>query len=450
MNSHDVKINRIVQELRERKTTSPLSLRKRTVSHTVPKPKDKKYSDDKLDISDLDEIILIDVENRTCIAEPGVTFEKLVAATLKHDLVPAVVSELKTITIGGAVAGCSIESMSYKLGGFHDSCIEYEVVTAKGEVLKCTPNNENKLIFQMMHGTFGTLGIITLLKFRLLPAKKFVKVTYHKCKTLEEYKAEIWDHYIKKDLDFMDGIIHSPNEYVLSAGEFVDEAPYTHNYDWMRIYYLSTSKRQEDYLETSDYFFRYNKGVTNVHPKSLVCRLLFGRAMNSNNALKFANTFRKIIPPDSIPVTLDTFIPFSKMEEFTEWYIKEINHFPLWCVPYKVVHKYEWISDDFLKNVEDELFLDIALYGMRRKNPEYYYKILENKLSEIGAIKTLISTNLYSEKEFWSIWNKENYYNVKMRTDPDCIFRDLYDKTCRAARGLENGSDKEETNDFVM
>lgn len=97
---------------------------------------------------------------------------------MKYGLVPIIVPELKTITIGGAVSGCSIESMSYKYGGFHDSCLEYEVVTATGEVLVCARDNENSLIFQMMHGTFGTLGIITKIKFKLIPAKPFVKVNY--------------------------------------------------------------------------------------------------------------------------------------------------------------------------------------------------------------------------------------------------------------------------------
>jgi hypothetical protein len=435
MDPHEKKLNRIVRLLKDREKNTPLTLKKKTVSHVVPKPNDKKYSDEKLDISDFDEIISIDRENHICIAEPGVTFEKLVNATLKYDAVPAEVSELKTITIGGAVAGCSIESMSYKFGGFHDNCLEYEVVTAKGEVLICTPENENKLVFQMMHGTFGTLGIITLLKFRLVPAKQYVKITYNKYRSLGEYKAAIWDHYIKKDLDFMDGIIHSPEEYVLSAGAFVDEAPYTHKYNWTRIYYLSTEKRKEDYLKTSDYFFRYDKGVTNVHPKSFILRLLFGRIINSNSTLRFATIFRRMIPPNIIPVTVDTFIPFSKIEEFMKWYVKKVDHFPLWCVPYKVVHKYEWIADELINKIDDELFIDIALYGMRKKNPEYYYGIIEKKLMEIGAIKTLISTNLYTENEFWMLWNKDNYDKVKKRTDPDNIFRGLYDKTCLAARG---------------
>ncbi len=437
MLSHEEKVSRIAQQLKERRSTAPLTLRKKAVSHEVPKPADKRHFDEKLDISDLDEIIQIDKKRLVCIAEPGVTFTKVVDATIKHGLAPVVVPELKTITVGGAVAGCSIESMSYKFGGFHDSCLEYEVVTAKGDVLICTPDNENQLLFQMLHGTFGTLGIITLLKFRLIPVKPFVKVSYEKYRSLEEYKQAIWGHYTKKDTDYMDGIIHSPEEYVLSTGNFVDKAPYTHSYEWMNVYYLSTARRKEDYLKTPDYFFRYNKGVTNVYPKSLLGRILFGWFINSNVTLGAANTFRKVIPSNVIPITVDTFIPFSRINEFMDWFKKEVNHFPLWCVPYKIIRKYEWISDEFLKNVKDELFLDIAIYGMHRDDPEHYYRIIEEKLMELGGIKTLISTNLYSEKEFWSIWNKENYDFVKRQTDPDNIFRNLYEKMCRASRGLD-------------
>jgi hypothetical protein len=45
--------------------------------------------------------------------------------------------------------------------------------------------------------------------------------------------------------------------------------------------------------------------------------------------------------------------------------------------------------------------------------------------------------NYYSEDEFWRIFHKPNYFAAKQKTDPRGLFRDLYTKTCRAARGLE-------------
>ncbi len=436
MPTHEQKVARIAAQLKARQSKAPLSLKKKAVSHEVPKPGDKRFLDEKLDISDLNEILSIDPEQRVCVAEPGVTFVDLVKATMKHGLVPFVVPELKTITIGGAVAGCSIESMSYKVGGFHDSCLEYEVITAKGDVLTCAPDNENSLVFQMVHGTFGTLGIISKLKFRLAPAKPFVHVVYEKYGDLASYKAAVWKHYQARDVDFMDGIIHSPTELVLSVGNFADRAPYAHRYDWMRIYYLSTKTRQEDYLRTPDYFFRYDKGVTNVTPRSFLGRLFFGKFVDSTAVLRLVDKFRRFIPSDMIPVTVDTFIPFSRMDEFMDWYRREVNFFPLWCVPYRPAHKYEWLDPDYLRLNDDDLYLDLAIYGMKKRSDKDYYKVLEDELTAIGAIKTLISTNYYTEAGFWKIWNRKNYVEVKRRTDPENIFRDLYAKMCRATRGL--------------
>ena len=59
-----------------------------------------------------------------------ITYEKLVAATLPEKLMPAVVPQLKTITLGGAVAGLGIESTSFRNGLPHESVVEMDVLTA--------------------------------------------------------------------------------------------------------------------------------------------------------------------------------------------------------------------------------------------------------------------------------------------------------------------------------
>ena len=434
---HARKVARIVDQLHAHRSGEPLSLRKKSVSHQVPKARDLRHRDSKIDISDLDEILEIDPVRRICVAESGVTFVDLVAATLEHGLVPIVVPELKTITIGGAVAGCSIESMSFVRGGFHDTCLEYEVIAATGEVLTCTPDNEHALVFQMVHGAFGTLGILSKLVFELVPAKRYVKLVYEKYTTLADYQAAIKRHFDTRDVDFMDGIIHSPRLYVLSAGQFVDEAPYTHRYDWVRVYYKSTASRDEDYLETAQYFFRYDRGVTNVRPKSLLGRVLFGKLMSSSQWLRLGNKLHWLLRDKKPTVTLDVFVPFSKVPEFLEWYERELGFFPLWCVPYRRVHDYEWLHDSFWKQLDDELFLDLAVYGMRQRDERNAHRMMEEKLRELGGIKTLIAHNYYPEAEFWQIFNKPNYDAVKAITDPKNLFRDLYTKTCKTTMGHE-------------
>ncbi len=434
--NHAEKVARIGAQLAARDGSRPVSLRKKAVSHQVPKAGDLRHRDDKIDVGDLDQILEIDPVKRICIAESGVTFVDLVAATLEHGLVPIVVPELKTITIGGAVAGCSIESMSFVHGGFHDTCIEYEVITGTGEVLTCTPDNEHSLVFQMTHGAFGTLGVLSKLTFRLIPAKPFVRVAYEHHTTLADYQAAIARHAAARDVDFMDGIIHSPTHYALCCGHFVDEAPYTHRYDWMRVYYQSTAKRSEDYLATADYLFRYDRGVTNVRPRSFLGRLLFGRFMTSTRWLALGRRLHWLLRTDRPTVTLDVFVPVSKVPEFLSWWQDEFGFYPLWVVPYRRVHDYEWLAASFWNNLDDHMFLDIAIYGMRQKGARNAHRMIEEKLRELGGIKTLISHNYYAEPEFWQIWNKPNYDVVKAITDPANLFRDLYAKTCRAAMGL--------------
>ncbi len=433
---HAEKVGRIAAQLAARRSTRPLSLRKHVVSHQVPKAGDKKHTDDKIDVGDLNRILHVDPARRTCVAEPGVTFVDLVDVTLRHGLVPVVVPELMTITIGGAVAGCSLESMSFRYGGFHDGCTAYEVVTASGEVLRCSPH-ENPLVFQMMHGSFGTLGVLSKLELVLVPAKPYVQVDYETYRSTREYLAAIRRRFERPDCDFLDGIIHRPERLVLCVGRFVDSAPYTHKYDWTRVYYQSTARRQVDYLHTADYFFRYDRGVTNPFPKSLLGRLLFGKIVSSDVLLRIAEKLRFFLDPENPTITLDTFVPHKRAAEFFDWYEATFGFYPLWCVPYRKVRDYEWLSAGFCeKNADEELFLDVAIYGMKQTGGKNYHRIMEQRLLELGGIKTLISHNYYDEDEFWSVWNRDNYAAAKAITDPNNVFRDLYTKTCRAARGL--------------
>jgi FAD/FMN-containing dehydrogenase len=432
--AHQRKVARVVSQLRGRMPGRPLSLRKRAVSHQVPKAGDLRHKDDKIDLRDLDRILRVDPAQRICVAEPGVTFVKLVAATLKHGLVPIVVPELKTITVGGAVSGCSIESMSFRHGGFHDTCLEYEVITAQGEVLTCSPGHD-PLLFEMMHGSFGTLGILSKLTFRLVPARPYVHVSYEHHLDLPSFLRSVRRHADLQDVDFMDGILHSPDHLVLCAGRFAPEAPYAHRYTWVKVYWRTTAERGEDWLRTPDYFFRYDHGVTSEWPKSFLGRLLLGKFTHSTRALRAAARLRRLLDDDRPTITLDTFVPLSRIPELFDWYDHEIGHYPLWCVPYRRVHDYEWLDDGFYRGLSDDLFLDIAIYGMKQRGERNVHRLIEKKLPELNGVKTLISHNYYSEQEFWAIFNRRNYQTVKARTDPENLFRDLYEKTCRAAMG---------------
>ncbi len=422
------------------------SLKKANVSHMAPQAENPKYGDKPIDVKSLTEIIEINAETRACIAEAGVTFERLARETLKHGLVPQCVSELKGITIGGAVAGCSVESMSFKYGGFFDSCEEIEIVTGTGDVMSCT-KSDNHEIFEMLHGSFGTIAIITLLKFRLVPAKQCVRIDYIRYDTFSGYLEAIKQHYEKQDIEMMDGLIFSENTNMLCVASFVDEkeAPYKSQY-FYDIYYKSAMTRKQDFLFTMDYFFRYDAdchwSIRNVAGgifENKVVRWLTGPfILGSTNILNISERLPFLTKKGGEPdVIVDVFIPIAHAEEFFKWYLEVFNYFPVWIVPYRMQknkldgHKfYPWLNQDMIAPIEDELFIDFAIYGFEQKKKGFnFYKALEEKVYELRGMKTLITHNFYEEDLFWKVYNKKIYDEVKQRTDPKNLFRNLYEKT---------------------
>ena len=111
--SHESKVATIAAAMRDRAASGDVvdDVGKGDVKHVVPLHGAARPRRSSLDLAALDQVIDIDVERRTCVAESAVPFKEVVRATLAHGLLPKVVPELKGITVGGAVVGCSVVSV---------------------------------------------------------------------------------------------------------------------------------------------------------------------------------------------------------------------------------------------------------------------------------------------------------------------------------------------------
>ena len=437
--THEERVQAVAAAIRARAAAGDarqVSLGKREVSHFVPNPNDPRHRDKKVDIRALCEILHVDAERRLCVAEPGVSFKTLLRRTLPLGLMPKLVPELEGITLGGAISGCSVESMSYKYGGFHDSCSEYEIVTGTGEILTVTRESD-ALLFDMLHGSYGTLAILTRITCDLIPAQPLVRMEYVKYPDFATFEAALTAAQRDPGVDFIDAIAHAPDEIVLCLGRLSATAPRKpSNYRFLDIYYKSTRRLAEDTLTLEDYVFRYDTEchwLTRTLPglERKPVRLLLGKLLlGSTNLLTWSRRIRPLLRLKRHPeVVVDVFIPSPRFADFFAWYVKAIDYWPLWIVPYRLPRPYPWVSPAQQARTGGDLYIDCAVYGKRNDDPRInYYKALEEKTFELGGIKTLISENYYDERRFWEIYDRAAWDTVKRRTDPGNLFRDLYKK----------------------
>jgi FAD/FMN-containing dehydrogenase len=290
----------------------------------------------------------------------------------------------------------------------------------------------------MVHGSYGTLAILTRIVFELVPAKPYVKMDYRKHRDFASFQADMRACMKDEGVDFIDGIIHAPDELVLCVGRFADQAPKVSSYRGTEIYYKSTRTLPEDWLTTFDYCFRYD---TECHWLSRTVPLLewkairwaFGRwFLGSTNLIKWTKRLDPVLGrvnqrPD---VVVDIFVPGNRFEEFWRWYEKDYAYWPLWIVPYKVgTPPYPWISPGHAAKITDEMFIDCAVYGKRNNQPDVdWSQVLEEKTYELGGIKTLISRNHYTKERFWEIYDQKRWQAAKDVLDPTGTFKDLYEK----------------------
>src|SRR3989338_11202355 len=120
---YEIKKSRLVRYLQDSVNSSePVAISKSTSNLF----RDRENKPGKINVKHFNNVISVDRKNLTCEVEGMTTYEKLVAETLKYGLIPAVVPELKTITIGGAATGIGIESSSFRYGFVHEPVLEME------------------------------------------------------------------------------------------------------------------------------------------------------------------------------------------------------------------------------------------------------------------------------------------------------------------------------------
>jgi FAD/FMN-containing dehydrogenase len=444
---HDAKVQHLQQQFHTHAGSGSLSLKKKT-SNLFRNQKTGRY---RLDVSSLNHVLDIDTDSLTITAEGMTTFEDIVNESLAHGLIPLVVPELKTITIGGAIAGMAIESSSFRYGLVHESITEMEILTGTGEVVVCTPTNEHKDLFFGLPNSYGTLGYVLKATIKARRAPNYIYLRHIPFTSPEDcFKAvdQICKSkkYDGETVSFIDGTAFRPNQIYLTIGIDTDEAPYLSDYTYKQIYYRSIPKNSDDYLTIHDYIWRWDTDwfwcSKNMFADRPLARRILGRrrlgSRTYSRIMRFeakyqiygilVKLFGQAEPKED--VIQDVEIPIQNAPSFLQQFDQQIGMHPVWICPTKSVSK-RWPYPLYPMD-GNQLYINFGFWDSipAHGNPEdaYFNKKVEQLVSQLDGMKSLYSTSFYNKEDFERIYNYAAYKKIKATYDPDSRLGDLYDK----------------------
>ncbi len=116
----------------------------------------------------LDKFIDLDPENCEIECESGLLFSDILRVIVPKGLFLPVTPGTKFITVGGAIGADVHGKNHHKEGSFASHVVHFDLLTATGETLRCSPR-ENTSLFWQTCGGMGLTGIILSARFKLKP-----------------------------------------------------------------------------------------------------------------------------------------------------------------------------------------------------------------------------------------------------------------------------------------
>ena len=250
MSSHEQRVRAVAEGLAARPPGATITIRKSSPSHSI---RDSGYKArcHPVDVSSLNNILHIDPDKRVARVEGQVFISDLAQAALAHGLLPAVVPELRKFTIAGLINGEGIQSSSHRYGAFTHTLESVELLLANGSIVEASRDQHAEL-FAVLPESLGTLGIVTAATIRLVPAKPYVRASYQRFTSIDEYIAAFRGSL--ETCDFHEGVIFGPEWYVLITADFADQP---------RDAVLLHPERTGEL-----YFFQHVRAATAAHPSS--------------------------------------------------------------------------------------------------------------------------------------------------------------------------------------
>ncbi len=113
-----------------------------------------------LDMTSLNAVGEVNPSKGYITCQTGLKWRDLVRHLSAQQLSPPVLTNNLDVTIGGTLSSGGLGVASWRYGTQADNCLELEVVTGEGEIVRCS-NQRNKNLFDAVRAGMGQFGVIT-------------------------------------------------------------------------------------------------------------------------------------------------------------------------------------------------------------------------------------------------------------------------------------------------
>lgn len=397
----------------------------------------------RIDLGSFVHVLGCNMEEGWVDVEGLASYESLVAWCLPRGVMPAVVPQLKTITVGGALAGVGIEATSFHQGLVHHTVREFDVLLPDGTVVLCTPCNAHRDLFFGFANSYGTLGYALRVRLATIPVQPYVHVQHQHFSDPDAFFRTL-AQACKGDNDFVDGVVFGPHELVLSVGRFAAHAACCSDYTFENIYYQSLRLRDQDDLSTAGYLWRWDtdwfwcsrqfgaqhRWIRRLLGPARLNSRTYGRWMRMNTRWQFTQRLARWRGLYRESVIQDVDLPWAAAPAFLAFLQREVGIHPIWICPVRGDRPDERFALFPLSAAP--LYVNFGFWDVLLTRephpPSHFNRLIEREVLQHGGIKSLYSDSFFTREAFARAYGMETYEALKRRYDPQGRAPDLYEK----------------------
>ena len=417
-------------------------------------------------MNDLTAILGVDEARGVVRIEPFATVGEVAAHLDERGLQLEATIEMKDATLGGLVMALGMTTHSHVCGLVHDTVTAYEIVTAEGELVRATEDNEHADLFRALPWSHGTLGFLVALEMRVIPAPSHVRLVYRPFYSLaayaEEYRRLVSEenppHFVetlifgKDRAVILEGHLASRGEVqsgklpINEAGRYYKPLFYKHVEGMLD---LGEGQRHEELLPMYDYLMRHDRSM---------CMCL-AQILPTANEPWFRYTMGWMLPPNTTflkgtrpeaerentirkQVWQEYAFPAEHFAEMVDRVHEAFEIYPLLAYPCRVIDHGGLVrlpgnrGEPYSGKAETTPFLDIGIYGFpqRVKDGDERFpavtrvRELEQRVRSVGGFLHTYCDVFSTEAEFMEMFDHRLWRDMRTRYAADGTFPTIYEK----------------------